>query len=82
MGSELSLALLTTIREAVASRAGSTPSLNVSPFPSCTRYQDAKTQSAMYAKEERFIVSCSCCTALESLLVLPEKVTTMTAGVR
>ncbi|CAK0760340.1 hypothetical protein CVIRNUC_002763 [Coccomyxa viridis] len=30
VGSELSLALLTTIREAVASRAGSAPSLNVS----------------------------------------------------
>ena len=49
VGSELSLALLTTIREAVASRAGSAPSLNVSPPPSCTWHQDTKTQPATYA---------------------------------
>ena len=47
--------------------------------------QDTKTQrlnQPCMQQEQRFVVSCSCCTALEALLVLPGKVNSVPAGVR
>ena len=115
VGSELSLALLTTIREAVASRVGSAASSNVCLLPPCARgwlslcvlwllhssgcplgalmmskvgcgsilllYTTQRLDFCVYSKR-RLLMSCSCCTALEALLVLPGKVNTVTAGVR